>query len=87
MTNEREIVHVGELVILVALPAGFVDDLPEEDQRAISAMVGKPVRFLGYDEDGRAELDFDNPFDRRTEHSWHTHTIWVGPDFVARIEP
>ncbi len=33
----------GEKVILKALPPGFTDDLPEEDRRAISAAVGKPI--------------------------------------------
>jgi len=46
----------GRKVILTGLPPGFLDDLPEEDQRAISAVVGKAVKLLGYDQDGRAEL-------------------------------
>jgi hypothetical protein len=57
-----------------------VDGLPEEDQRAITAMVGKPVTLVGYDEDGRAELEFDYPVDGST------HYIWVAPEFMAPIQ-
>jgi hypothetical protein len=30
-----------------------MDDLPDEDQKAISEIVGKPITFNGYDELGR----------------------------------
>jgi len=33
----------GQKVVLTALPRGFINDLPVEDQRAISGAVGKPV--------------------------------------------
>ena len=74
----------GERVILLSLPPGLLDGLPDEDQRAIVAMVGKAVVLVGYDEDGRAELQFDDPFEARTEHSSHTHSIWVGTEFLGR---
>jgi hypothetical protein len=45
-------------------------------------MVGKPVMLTGYDEDGRAELEFDDPF---TGDSSHTHSIWVAPEFIAPV--
>jgi hypothetical protein len=32
-----------------------------------SIIVGKPVLLVGYDEDGRAELHFDDAFDTRTD--------------------
>jgi len=76
----------GEQVILLALPSGFLDDLPEEDQRAISAMVGQQVTLLGFDELGRAELYFDDPFVQQTDESSHSHTIWVGPEFIRRVQ-
>jgi hypothetical protein len=60
--------RAGERVVLVAIPPGLLDGLPDEDQRAITAIVGKPVKFCGYDDIGRAELEFDDPFDPRTEH-------------------
>jgi hypothetical protein len=61
-----------------------LDSLPQEDQDAIVAIVGKPVFLVGYDEDGRAELHFDNPFDRRSGDYSHTHSIWVAPQFIER---
>jgi hypothetical protein len=67
----------GQKVILKALPPGFMDDLPDEDQRAISAMVGKPIVLNGYDRIGMAELEFEDPY---IENS--SHTIWVDPKFI-----
>jgi hypothetical protein len=67
----------GEKVILTALPSGFIDDLPEEDQRAISAVVGKPILLNKYDRDGRAELEF-------TDSRNTIHTIYVNPRFIRR---
>jgi hypothetical protein len=69
----------GQRVVLVAIPPGLLDGLPDEDQRAITAIVGKPVRFCGYDDIGRAELEFDDPFNDST------HTIWVKPEFIQSI--
>lgn len=48
---------------LKAVPPKLLNGLPQKDQRAITAMVGKAVLLVGYDEDGRAELEFDDPFD------------------------
>ena len=70
--------RAGERVVLVAIPPGLLDGLPDEDQRAITAIMGKPVKFCGYDEIDRAELEFDDPFDNSS------HTIWVGPEFIER---
>jgi hypothetical protein len=38
--------------------------------------------LVGYDEDGRAELLFDDPFYVQTEDSSLTHSIWVDPEFI-----
>lgn len=84
MPDDLNKLQVGDMVILVAVPPGFLDGLPDEDQRAICAMVGKPVQLIGWDEDGRAELHFDDPFATRTHDCRDTHSIWVGPEFIAR---
>ena len=65
----------GQKVILTALPAGFVDDLPEEDQRAISAVVGTAILLVGFDDIGRAELEFQ-------EQDGTYHTIFVARKFI-----
>jgi len=65
----------GEKVILKALPPAFIDDLPEEDQRAISAVVGKPIILNKYEHDGRAELEF-------TDNEDTIHFIYVDPRFI-----
>jgi len=67
-------------VVLIALPPGFIDDLPAEDQRAITAMVGKPVLLVKYDEIGRAELHFRDPFIKHC-----SHRMWVDPKFITAL--
>jgi hypothetical protein len=62
-------------VILRALPTGFLDDLPAEDQQAIRGMVGKPVTLNEYDPDGRAELEF-------TDKHGLIRFIYVDPKFI-----
>jgi hypothetical protein len=76
----------GETVALTSIPPGLLNGLPQEDQNAIVAIVGKPVLLVGYDEDGRAELLFDDPFDIRTDEHSHTHSIWVAPEFIGRYQ-
>lgn len=70
---------VGRNVILKALPPGFLNDLPVEDQRAISEVVGKLVRLNEYDEDGRAELEFRDSEDV-------IHFIYVDPTFIETAQ-
>ncbi|HMJ82048.1 MAG TPA: hypothetical protein VK504_02710, partial [Vicinamibacterales bacterium] len=68
-----------DTVVLTAVPPGLLDGLPQEDQHAIAAMVGQPVLLVGYDNDGRAEIFFDDPFDVRTGAYRNTHSVWVPP--------
>jgi hypothetical protein len=60
------------MVILGTIPAGLIDGLPPEDQAAILEVVGKPVRLSGYDDLGRAELEF-------TDSLGTIHFIYVNP--------
>ena len=73
------------MVSLTSIPPGLLDGLPEQDQNAIVAIVGKPVQVVGYDDDGRAELQFDDPFDGRNGDYSHTHSIWVAPEFIEPL--
>jgi hypothetical protein len=68
----------GDIVVLTELPPGLLDDLPLEDQRAISETVGKPIVFNEYDEHGRLELQF-------TSGDGHIHFIWVEPKFIKLV--
>lgn len=61
--------------MLVSLQPGFMDDLPEEDQLAISAVLGKPIRLNNYDEEGRAELEF-------SDSEGTIHVLYVQPEFI-----
>jgi hypothetical protein len=68
----------GQKVILIGLPEGFVGDLPEDDQRAITAMIGRPITLNGHEEDGRAELEF-------TDDQGVIHMIFVDPRFIGSL--
>lgn len=67
----------GELVVLTEIPPGLLDGLPSRDRRAISEIVGKPIRLNEYDSDGRAELEF------RDRHGV-IHFVYVKPSFIER---
>jgi hypothetical protein len=79
MSKKREKQKLGEMVVLKKLPPGFLDDLPKEDQVAISAIVGETIISKGYDKEGRAELEF-------AEKNGTIHFIYVSPEFVSRAE-
>jgi len=61
--------------VLKALPPGFIDDLPKEEQRAILVRIGRPRMLTGYDRDGRAELECMTQDDS-------IHTLYVDLKFV-----
>jgi hypothetical protein len=65
----------GDTVVLREVPQGLLDGLPEEDQRATSEIVGKPLRLNEYDDVGRAELEF-------TDSKGVVHFIYVSPDVI-----
>lgn len=65
----------GDSVILTKIPPGLLEGLPDEDQRAISAVVGKRVRLNAYDEEGRAELQF-------TDRNGEIHLIYVSAELI-----
>lgn len=69
----------GDFVILKEVPPGLLDDLPAEDQEAISEVVGKPIVLTEYDEDGRAELEFK-------DGAGVIHFIYVAPNFIRAAE-
>jgi hypothetical protein len=68
----------GDMVILTGLPSGFTDDLPAEDQKAILERIGQPVLLESFDEDGRAELAFE-------DSEGVIHYIYVDPQFLRPI--
>jgi hypothetical protein len=69
----------GDAVVLTHLPAGWLDDLPPEDQAAITAILGRPIQFSEYDVDheGYVELVF-------VDNRGHIHYLNVRTEFVRR---
>jgi hypothetical protein len=65
----------GEMVVVKGVPPGLLEGLPGDDQTAISEIIGKPVLLVGYDDSGKAELQF-------TERDGATHSIWVNASFL-----
>jgi hypothetical protein len=78
-TSKVSLPKPGERVVLEKLPPGLLDGLPEEDQRAISAIVGVPIRFSGFEDDGRLKLEF-------VEDCGTIHSIYVDRQFVKAIK-
>ena len=62
----------GDSVVFIEAPSWLLDGLPKEDPKAISEIIGKPIRLVGYDEDGRAELEF-------TDGDGVIHFVYVNP--------
>ena len=75
MESNKQKPGAGEIVVLEVVPPGLLNGLPKSDRAAISEIVGKPVFLAGYDDHGRAELEF---IDRKD----HNHSIWVDPRFL-----
>ena len=63
------------MVVLSIAPPGLLEGLPAEDRGAVLQAIGRPIRFAGYDEDGRAELEF-------TDASGVVHLIYVNPSVI-----
>jgi len=64
-------------VVLTELPPGLIDDLPKSDQRAITQIVGEPVLLEGFEDDGRAELQFVDS--RKVIHFLYVDPKFIGP--------
>jgi hypothetical protein len=79
MSPENRKPKPGDSVILTEVPPGMLDDLPIEDQQAISEVVGKPILLNEFDDAGRAELEFK---DRNGE----IHFIYVSPEFIRKAQ-
>ena len=69
----------GDSVVLTELPPGLVRGLPRSAQKAIAAIVGKPVLLLEFDENGDAELEF-------VAGRGHIHSIHVNPKYIVPAE-
>jgi hypothetical protein len=72
----------ADLAVLIRIPPGMLNDLPDEDHKAISEIVGKPILLREYDEVGRAVLEF-------SESNGTFHSIYAAPEFIrepAEIE-
>jgi len=67
----------GDTVVLTEVPPGMLDNLPAEDQQAVSEIVGKPILLVEYEEDGRAELEFQ-------DRNGNFHFIYVSPGFIRK---
>jgi hypothetical protein len=69
----------GDLVLLMEAPPGLLEGLPEEDRKAISETIGKPIQLVGYDADGRAELEF-------TDGARVVHSMYVNPSVIKAAQ-
>jgi hypothetical protein len=79
MNSQGQKPQPGDTVVLTRIPEGLLDGLPTEDQEAISAAVGKPLKLNEYDDDGLAELEF-------TDAQGVIHFIFVDASAIRRAE-
>jgi hypothetical protein len=70
---------LGNAVVLMEVPPGLFDDLPPDDQEAISEVVGKPIMLKEYDDAGRAGLEFK-------DRNGDLHHIYVSPRFISPVK-
>jgi len=87
MSTEDKQPEPGDMVVLVGLPPGFLDDLPPEEQLSISEMLGKPIKFIEnasftyygkrYE---RVELEFIDG------ERGMNHTLYVDPIYIRTIK-
>ena len=68
-------VTVGSRVRLLVAPADLLSGLPDIDQTAIMAAVGKEMMVENFDNYGHAELMFTDAEDK-------IHFIWVPPSVL-----
>lgn len=64
----------GDLVIVLSVPPKLLAGLPEDDQVAIRAVIGKPAKFAGMSY-GQAEIEF-------RDEQGDEHTIWLDADKI-----
>jgi hypothetical protein len=67
----------GDEVVLLEAPLSLLNGLPEEDQIAIRAQVGKKLRINEFDVYGNAELEFIDEHDV-------IHFVWVEPKYLVK---
>ena len=70
-------VVAGDEVVLSEAPAVLLNGLPEEDQIAIKAQVGKKLKLNEFDAFGNAELEF-------IDQAGVIHFIWVEPKYLVK---
>lgn len=70
-------VAAGDEVVLSEAPAALLSGLPEEDQTAIKAQVGKKLTLNEFDAYGNAELEF-------IDQANVIHFIWVEPKYLVK---
>jgi hypothetical protein len=76
MASKDRRLKAGQSVVLTELPPGLLNGLPEKDQKAISAIVGKPIRLVRYGDDGRVELEF-------VDGEGEIHFIYVNASYIT----
>ena len=80
MHSKKTHLKPGATVVLLEIPPGFLTDLPIEDQNAIEVAARQPLTFIGYDDDGRADLEF-------TDSTGVIHFIYVDQVYVQPFDP
>lgn len=74
--------RVGDKVRFLRASNELLVGLLPSDQEAIQAAVGEVILVESFDDYGHVELEW---VEDRQEKSFHTRSIWVDPNDVARV--
>ena len=69
----------GTRILITEAPPDLLFGLSEYVQQAILDIIGKPVRLVAYDADGRAELEF-------LDRDHYLHFIYVDPIYIKALK-
>jgi hypothetical protein len=69
----------GARVVITEEPPDLLYGLSGYAKQAILEIIGKPVRLVGYDADGRAELEF-------LDRDHYLHFIYVDPLYIKPLK-
>lgn len=75
-----DVLGIGDLALLLSLPAGFTAELPQSEAADVRAQVGQTLTIESFSQEGLAELEFTGP-------SGHAHWIWVPTACLKRAGP
>lgn len=80
--SEGNKLFLNNTVLLLGIPDGLLDDLPDEDQDAILKLIGKKLMIQGFHDNYKLEIEYIYPEGSKS----FCRSIWVNPSFVVLVK-